>query len=127
MSVVERLRANYIFDLVVRRRFRARATEVATDVEQVRLDRLHGVLHAWVDGMAPRATPHERMGLLLNVATRLNAMPEAMSLPEYRSSFVYKFANAAADCAEGKCPPDVLDQLAKDCVTLSSRIVTTKR
>ncbi|WP_186074204.1 hypothetical protein [Burkholderia gladioli] len=127
MSVVARLRANYIFDLVVRRRFRARATEVATDVEQVRLDRLHGVLHAWVDGMALRATPHERLGLLLNVATRLTAMPEAMALPEYRSSFVYKFANAAADHAEGKCPPDVLDQLAKDCVTLSSRIVTTKR
>ncbi|WP_186229401.1 hypothetical protein [Burkholderia gladioli] len=127
MSVGERLRANYIFDFVVRRRFGTCAIEVATDVERVRLDRLHGVLHAWVDGMAPGATPHERLGLLLNVVTKLAAMPEAMALPEYQSSFMYRFANAAADCAEGKCPPDVLDQLAKDCVTLSSRIVTTKR
>ncbi|UVS94941.1 MULTISPECIES: hypothetical protein [Burkholderia] len=127
MSAIERLRENYIFDLVVRRRFGTRAIEVATDVERVRLDRLDRVLHAWVDGMAPRATPHERMGLLLGVAARLMAMPEAMALPEYQSSFMYKFDNTVADHAEGKCLPDVLDQLAKDCVTLSSRIVTARR
>lgn len=127
MSVGERLRANYIFDFMVRRRFGTRAIEVATNAERVRLDRLHGVLHSWVDGMAPGATPHERLGLLLNMVTRLTAMPEAKALPEYQSSFMYKFDNAAADHAEGKCPPDVLDQVAKDCVALSSRIVTARQ